>query len=277
MWQRLRQAGNLFAGAVFHGILSSTNDHRSALMNAASQPGRMVKAGFALLLVCGLIGCVDEDAPVKKTDTPAEPPATPAGKKVKVGKNVHLEVQGDKRRVLVDAYVCLRKGQLEQFLTRKRTKEHEAILAADVDARDIHVALNLAGAKEGKPVQFRPKYKPATGSVIKITLQYQDKDKKVEVSARKWIRDAKKKELDQDWVFGGSLLFPDPLDNTKKPYYAANDGDIICVSNFDTALLDLPIQSSQQNDDLSYEAWTERIPPLETPVLVILEPVVKKK
>ena len=41
----------------------------------------------------------------------------------------------NKRRVLVNAEVCLREGQLELFLCRKQTKEHEAILAADVDAR----------------------------------------------------------------------------------------------------------------------------------------------
>src|SRR5436305_142938 len=62
-------------------------------------------------------------------------------KKVRIGDNVYLEIDGKRRRVLVDAYVCLRQGQLEQLVTRKRTKEHEAILAADVDARNIHLAL----------------------------------------------------------------------------------------------------------------------------------------
>jgi hypothetical protein len=40
-------------------------------------------------------------------------------------------------------------------------------------------------------------------------------------------------------------------------------------------MLDLPINSSKDNDDLQFEAYTDRIPPLETPVLVILEPVLK--
>jgi hypothetical protein len=37
-------------------------------------------------------------------------------------------------------------------------------------------------------------------------------------------------------------------------------------------LLDLPIDSSKNNADLNFEAHTERIPPLETKVTVILEP-----
>jgi hypothetical protein len=233
---------------------------------------------FALTTTACLAGCGAEGGIERKEKSQSISSSQPASNKIKVGQNVFLEKQGDKRRVLVQAYVCLRQGQLEQFLTRKRTKEHEAILAADVDARDIHTALILAGAEPGKPVQFRPKYEAATGSIIKINLIYEKDGKKIEVPAWQWIRDGKNgKDLDQDWVFGGSHLIPDPLDDTKKPYYAANDGDVICVSNFDSAMLDLPIESSKDNGDLSYEANTARIPPLETPVLVVLEPVAKKK
>jgi hypothetical protein len=247
-------------------------------INRGGKARWLANSACGLVLACALVGCAEESSTAKKeVASPAAKLEAPA-KKVPVGKNVFLEIQGDKRRVLVQAYVCLREGQLEQFLTRKRMKEHEAILAADVDARDIHTALNLAGAEEGKPVRFVPKYQPASGSVIKIQLIYVDKGKKIEVPAQQWIRNVqKRKELDQDWVFGGSFLVRDPLDDTKKPYYAANDGDVICVSNFDTAMLDLPIESSQDNSDLAFEAYTERIPPLGTSVLVVLTPAAKKK
>jgi hypothetical protein len=200
-------------------------------------------------------------------------------KKVEVGKNVFLEIQGDKRRVVVNAYVCLRQGLLEQLLTRKRTKEHEAVLAADVDARQIHAALEIAGAEPGKPVQYRPKFIPPSGTTIKITLEYQDrKGNTVRVPAQQWVRHIKtKKDLEHDWVFGGSSLFQDPMDKKKAPYYLANDGDVICLANFDMAMLDLPVDSSKDNDALLFEAHTERIPPLETPVRVVLEPMLPKK
>ena len=42
--------------------------------------------------------------------------------------------------------------------------------------------------------------------------------------------------------------------------YLANDGDVICVSNFDTAMLNLPIESSKNNDDLLFQAWTRAHP-----------------
>ena len=203
---------------------------------------------------------------------------TTSPKRVEISKNVILEVDGDKRRVLINAYVCFRQGLLEQLLTRKGTKEHEAILAADIDARSVHSALMLAGAEPGKPVQFRPKFQPPTGPVIKVFVEYKDKDEKTHrLPAQQWIRTLKtKKDLPFDWVFAGSELFKDPNDAKRPPYYLANDGDVICIANFHTAMLDLPIESSAQNDDLVFEANTERIPPLRTPVTLILEPVMKK-
>lgn len=234
-----------------------------------------------LFVVCGLSAVAGCDGNGNAPTAPARHGAKPASaKKVEVGKNVFLEVDGDRRQVRVNAQVCLRKGQLEQLLTRKRTKEHEAVLAADVDARLIHSALIMARAEQGKPVQFLPKFQPPTGTTIKVTLEYSDPQTKklVRVPAQQWIRNFKtQKPLQMDWVFAGSILMPDPLDKTKQPFYAANDGDLICLSNFDTAMLDLPVNSSRENADLLFEADTDRIPPVETPVQVILEPVLKLK
>lgn len=220
-------------------------------------------------------------------DSPTKP-ATSAddkmsqSKKVEVGKNIFLEkLQDGKRRVLVDGIVCLREGPLELFLCRKYTKEHEAVVCADIDARDLHKALLLAGAVAGSPVQFEPKYKPATGSVIKVRVRYDDSGKEKMVDAQSWIRVAKTgKELDKDWVFAGSSFFtPEPATEKGPPrqqLYAANGGDIICVSNFSSALLDLPFPSPDVNDELMFEAFKGRIPPLGAKVTIVFEPLPDK-
>ncbi len=242
---------------------------------------------FALLvptvLTAGLmLGC--EGAAEREQSRPkAKAGAKDKGgesKKAEIGKNVYLEVLPDKkRRVLVSAEVCLREGQLELLLCRKQTKEHEAILSADVDARKIHAALIAAGAVEGSPVSFVPKYRPASGTTIKVSVQYKDKDGKLAaVPAKSWIKNDKDgKPLQSDWVFAGSRLVTNPLDPDAQKHYLANDGDVICVSNFETALLDLPINSPKDDADRIFVANTERIPPLETKVIVILEPVVEAK
>jgi hypothetical protein len=207
-----------------------------------------------------------------------DPPKPVVVKKVEVGKNVWVEIEGETRRVVLNAIVCNRDAPLEHLLCRKMTKEHEAILSADVDAAKIHVALLLAGAEPGSPVQFEPRFRPAQGTVIKISVQYRHRGQTVTVPAQTWVRYIKsKRELQNDWVFAGSLLLRDASNPFGRAYYAANQGDVFCVANFDSALLDLPFASSTSGDELLFEAFTERIPPLDTPVRVILEPVLPPK
>jgi hypothetical protein len=178
--------------------------------------------------------------------------------------------------------VCYREGQLELLMCKYQSKEHESILHGDVDAEEIHALLIVAQAKPGSPVKYLEKpdksvqVVPPTGTRIKVLLQYEkNPGETVTVNARDWIRDVKtRKELAHDWVFAGSILFKDPDDQKKPPYYLANgSGDYISVSNFQDSLMDLPIPSTKDNADLEFECWTDRIPALGTKVLMILEPV----
>ncbi len=222
----------------------------------------------AILLVLAAGLAPHAGAPGSRAEEP------PEVKRVELGKNLFFEVQGEQRRVIVRAAVCLREGQLEGLLTRKGTKEHEYVLAADVDARKVHSALVAAGARPGTPVQFAPKYVPASGSAIKITLQYPKDGRTVVVPAQQWVREAKtRKDLAEEWVFGGSRLVPDPEDKDRPPLYLANHGDLVCVCNMDTAMLDLPVRSPKKFDERVFNAHTERIPPVGTAVDVVLEPV----
>ncbi len=202
---------------------------------------------------------------------------TPEVKKVPVGKNVALLIDGDKRMVQVDAVVCLREGALEQLLTRKGQKEHEAILAADIDARDLHKAMLLTGAEPGAPVTYLPKFKAPSGTKVKVFVRWDEKGKTHTEPAQKWVKNVQtKKELDSDWVFAGSR-FVKNLDEGQPDYYLANDGDVICVANFESALLDLPFNSSKDDAERTFVAFTERIPPTDTKVALILQPVIEKK
>lgn len=238
------------------------------------------------LLLAGLAATVGVLNHTWNVSTASEAPkAQPAGeiKHVKIGpKNVTLEIEkrgnAEIRRVRLETVVCLREGFLEQLVTRKNLKEHEAILAADFDARFLHTALTLAGAEAGKPVQFRPKLVAPSGTTVKIFLEYKKDGKVVRVPAQQWIRNIKsKKDFHTDWVFAGSIFTPDPVDKKKLPYYGANDGDVVSIVNFEGACLDVPFLSTKDNADLDFEAHTERIPALKTPVTVIFEPVAKKK
>lgn len=185
-------------------------------------------------------------------------------------KPIWLDVK--QKQVIVDGEVCLREGQLEMFACPRQTKEHESILSVAVPAQFIHAALVAVGAKKGTPVQFDPEYKPATGTIIDITLVWQDaQGKRQQTRAQDWVRNVRTKEaLKYDWVFVGSGIHRDEA--TGQTFYYADAGEFICVSNFPTAMLDLPIASSAENNDLLFEAFTERIPPQTTPVRIMLKP-----
>lgn len=77
------------------------------------------------------------------------------------------------------------------------------------------------------------------------------------------------RQMEADWVFVGSF----ESDEGEGKRYQAEGGYVICVANFPMALLDLSTESSSVgNENLVYEAWTERLPPRYSEVLVELIP-----
>ena len=67
-----------------------------------------------------------------------------------------------------------------------------------------------------------------------------------------------RKPMEHDWVFAGSGFWQDDVSGER--YYLAENGELICVSNFASALLDLPIVSPRDNAELLFEANTDNIP-----------------
>jgi hypothetical protein len=183
-----------------------------------------------------------------------------------------------RKAVIMDGEVCFREGPIEMFACTRGTKEYESVVSVNTQAFVIHAALLSLGAKPGAPARFTPTYTPARGTEIAIELHWVGPDGKPHKSrARDWIRNVRTKQaMTHGWVFAGSGFWTDP--QTGQKHYQAEGGDFICVSNFPSAMLDLPIESTQANQGLLFEAFSKRIPPLGTRVRVILRPkVVKKK
>ncbi|MEM8670606.1 MAG: YdjY domain-containing protein [Planctomycetota bacterium] len=177
------------------------------------------------------------------------------------------------KRVYADGYVTMREGPLEMFACPIGTKEHESIVATLAKASDIHTGLLAIGAQQGTPVSYVPKFVPATGQRVRVWVTYRDKKGDYQaVDARRWIqRNGKPNDhMESDWVFagGGFNKGPDGIE-----YYSADSGDMICVSNFSTAMLDIPVASSSAADDLLFIPFTERIPDVGTPVRLVFVPV----
>ncbi|WP_145074764.1 YdjY domain-containing protein [Aureliella helgolandensis] len=177
-----------------------------------------------------------------------------------------------KRRVAVDGFIALKEGQLEMLACIAGTKEHESVVAVFSQAKFVHAGLLAVGAQKGHPVRWEPTYAPPTGSEVKVTALWVDSaGKKHAIDAREWVREAGTvdKTLDTNFVFAGSSLWTDP--ETGEQLYQAESGDLICVANFSTATLDVPLKSLKSNSLLTFIAFSERIPDPGTPVRLVLE------
>lgn len=197
---------------------------------------------------------------------------------VRLDPNDHVWVDRAKKRVVVDGYIALREGALEMLACPVGTKEHESIIATFCKAQTVHAGLLAVGAESGKPVQWQPTYEPPSGSEIQINvLWYKPDGEQTHTDVRKWLRvmGTKDEILEPNFVFAGSMFWEDP--DTGKKHYQAESGDLICVSNFSTATLDVPLKSTHANTGLMFVAFTDRIPAKETPVRLVLQVVPEDK
>ncbi len=189
-----------------------------------------------------------------------------------ISKSGKLWIDPGQKRVYIDGYVTMNRGPMEMFACPVGTKEHESIVALLAQSKEVHAALLAVGAKPGTPVEFQPEFKPPTGQVIRVWACWFDKQGKFKaVDARQWIQDLEtEKPMNAVWVFAGSSFWQDPED--KKEYYQADSGDMICVSNFSSAMLDVAIPSSASEGELRFMPFEDQIPELDTPVRLVLVP-----
>jgi hypothetical protein len=190
-----------------------------------------------------------------------------------LGKNIWLEKNSRGRRVLLRGAICRREAPLEEFACLKNTKEHESIVSVDITPKVLHAAILAAGAQPGSVARFDDDgFHAPTGDMLEITIEWKQGDKTQRAKAQDWIRDLKTKQsISHPFVFAGSQEVKHPI--TGEPYYLGNDGDLISVANFASSIVDLAVKSSATDAEHLFETFTERIPPQDTPVVVILKPV----
>ena len=251
----------------FNGFVMTANAFKKSMFYATTT--------IATLLVAAHAGPLADDGETS-FDLGEESPGKTKPKLIRLQKDEDLWADMERKVIIVGGEVCFREGPLEMFACPKGTKQHESVVMVNCKARFVHAALLSVGAKPGAPVNFDP-YKAATGCVVDVFVLWKDENgKRKQVRAQEWVKDVTSgKTLEYDWVFGGSRFYKD--EDTGKESYLADHGDLICVSNFQTAMLDLPIESSGKNSDLRFVANTEKVPPLGTKVYVVLKPRLEEK
>jgi hypothetical protein len=197
----------------------------------------------------------------------------PAAELSRLDPEAPVWIDVNRKQVVVEGEVCLREGMLELFACRKGTKEHESVLSVPVRPLTVHAGLLAVGALPGRPAHWAPKFEPAEGTTVELTLFWtDDQGKRQRARAQDWIRQVKsRKAMEGSWVFAGSGLIQQ-AGKEGQLYGADVAGELICVTNFPHALLDVAIESTDKAEQLLFEAFTERIPPKGTKVTLVLTP-----
>ncbi len=232
--------------------------------------GRAIAVAFALIMNV-LPAAVGDEPSNGPAAAAAAPDRHPELRRLSKTDEIWLDLPG--KRVIVGGKVALSEGVLEVFACPVLSKEHEAVVATNCPAKIVHAGLLAIGLEPGRSATYVPEYVPAQGAKVNVQVRWTDAEGKVhQRPAREWVRNTQTgKELEVDWVFTGSGFWRDPTDGTE--HYEADAGDMICLSNFPSAMLDVPIASSDANDDLMFEVFEGRVPPHGTPVELILSPV----
>jgi hypothetical protein len=180
------------------------------------------------------------------------------------------------KQVIAAGHICMNAGPLEVFVCPRHTKEHESVISVNALSSQIHAALLAVGAEPGHPVKWDEEYQPASGPVINISVIWKDEEQNQIVKRRGQemvLNVVTGKVMQQNWVFGGSQVYTDP--ETGETFYYGDSGELVCLSNFSTATMDVPVKSSDANEGLLFAAHTPQIPDVGTKVYVVFEPVLE--
>jgi len=173
------------------------------------------------------------------------------------------------KTVLVDAKVVLKKGPLELVACSPKTREHESILVAPARPMYIFQAMGLIGLSPGKPLSYderNNKWLPPSGDAVDILVRCQEAGHERPVPIAEWLEVVETKEppADVEWVFSGSLNLPDGR------FAADVEGTLICVVDFEAALIAIRALHTADNEMLWLRARTEAIPPVGTACTLLI-------
>jgi len=170
----------------------------------------------------------------------------------------------------LDAEVVMRQGPLELFACSPNTKEHESILKVFAKPTHIYQAMGLVGLTPGRPVRFDEKenrFDPPTGDALDIRVRYTDEHgRTITASPENWVTTTKPQALvlTLPWVFAGSSTLPDGR------FAADIEGTVICLVDFEAALIAIPALHSAANEQLWLVAKTDAIPPKGTKCTLLI-------
>lgn len=191
-----------------------------------------------------------------------EPPAQPAasGRAGRVNFAPGVVIDWRFPLVEIESRVVFRAGPLELLACSPRTREHESILQVPARPLRIFEALGLIGLEPGAPVRYderADRWLPAHGQKLSLRVLADFPFGKTTIPVEAWMVRIDRPQDDMEpipWVFAGSERYADGA------FGADEDGTVVCVVDFPTALIAVGESHSAANEALWLAATPRFIP-----------------
>ena len=186
-----------------------------------------------------------------------------------------VRIDWQERTVELDVEIVLRRGPLELLACSPRTREHESILRVRAQPMHIFQAMGLIGLEPGLPLHYdenHDRWIAPTGESLELEVCCREGEQNSFAPVERWLLDVRRGRPPErlDWVFAGSRTF----DNGR--FGADVDGTVICVVDFDTALIGLGSFHTADNERLWLAANTEAIPPAGSSCTLLIHSAARK-
>ncbi|HVT90277.1 MAG TPA: YdjY domain-containing protein [Tepidisphaeraceae bacterium] len=189
-----------------------------------------------------------------------------------VGRFPHIEIDIPQKQVRVECEALHCEAPLEFLCVTAGGSEHESVIRTRAKPSQIHAALLMLGMEPGEPLKFIPgtkKWLAPHGPPVDISFEFDKAGKHYSVPATRLMRDIKTKKPmpSMSWVFVGSRVMGEGK------YAADIEGYVVSIVNFELTLIDVPALVSSANETLEWEADLDLLPPLGSPMTMILQPL----
>lgn len=209
-------------------------------------------------MLCGLAGLVIAGAGC--ATTPRAPWPEPA-RLISLGT---VQVDPELRCVLATGYVNQVEGAIELLACGPGGKVHESVLVLEVNPVDLQSALLLIGLKSGPPMRELG-MGPPQGDAVTIWVTWEHEGRRVAQPLESLAYEWKKKRplRTEGWIFNGSLFEDGKFKALAEESLIASYWDPWAIIN---------VQSELGADDEALSVNRSVVPPLHTPVTLLLEP-----
>ena len=165
--------------------------------------------------------------------------------------------------------VAGQRPMLEVLVCAPDSREHEALVMADIRPSHIHAALIAIGAEPGAPGGLiwtgeRFEMREPTGPTIAVRLA-PEAEKLIWTDAQDWFTTQPRTNLHTRWLFTGSVIDADR-------YRADTDGTIVGLVSFATEVVGMAPAVSEVDAERGFDfvPVPDRVPPFGSRVFVEL-------